>query len=152
MASPLWVLIVDDDEMMTKTLADILVHKGYRAVTAHSAREALDKADRMAFDCIFSDIRMPEMDGVTLHREVRRRYGDLPMALMTAYSETQLIQEGLRSGVIAVFTKPINLEMLFLFLGHLPNEIDEFISYAHQRAANRIVTRLNPTYAENGST
>jgi two-component system response regulator GlrR len=148
----LQVLIVDDDQMMAKTLADVLAYRGHRAITAHSAREALAHVESTTFDCVLSDIRMPEMNGLTLYQEMQRRHGEIPVVLMTAYSENQLVQESLRSGVIAVFTKPINLETLFQLLGYLPNQVDEFIRSTHRKTTSKVMTRLDLAQVENGST
>ena len=60
MNEPLHILIVDDNEMMVKTLQDILRIKGYEVETAYSGSEALEKAENNLFDCVISDIKMPE--------------------------------------------------------------------------------------------
>ncbi len=80
------ILIVDDDCMMAKTMADILNVKGFRADTAHSAAETLALASEHEFDCVLTDVKMPEMNGVDLFRALKKRKPDVPIVLMTAYA------------------------------------------------------------------
>jgi len=116
------VLIVDDDPMMARTLADILRVKGHKAEIAHSSAEALVLLDAGPFDCVLSDIRMPGANGVQLHREIVDRYASIPTVLMTAYSSDSLVQEGLDEGVLAVLTKPLDIGAVLAFLCSLRKE------------------------------
>lgn len=116
------VLIVDDNEMMVKTLQDILKVKGHQTEVAYSAKEALEKLKTQDFVCVLSDIKMPDVSGVELYRSIKTKQPDLPVVLMTAYSTDTLIQEGLDEGVIAVLTKPLNLSLLLNFLSFLRRE------------------------------
>lgn len=110
------VLIVDDDPMMAKTLADILQFKGYVSKTAHSGQEALDNCSRNAFDCVISDVKMPGMTGVELCRRLKRRAPEVPVVLMTAYSEDELVRKGRAEGATDVLTKPIHIDDMLAFL------------------------------------
>ena len=64
MSENLNILIVDDDRRMAKTLVDILKVKGFETESAHSGSEAMDKVKEGHFDCVMTDIKMPEMNGV----------------------------------------------------------------------------------------
>jgi CheY-like chemotaxis protein len=129
MNNPLHILIVDDDPMMAKTLADILRLIGYDVEIAHSGTEALEKIEQASpdnehsslplFDCVISDIKMPEMNGVELCHYIKQRIPYLPVLLMTAYSEDNLIRKGMDEGVVDVLTKPFNIDKLLVFLDHL---------------------------------
>jgi len=118
----LHILIVDDDRRMAKTLADICRVKGYVAEIAHSGPEALEKLDKVSFDCVLSDIRMPRVNGVELYRAIKARQPDLPVVLMTAYSADSLVQEGLEEGAIAALTKPLDIGLLLSFFSFLRKE------------------------------
>ena len=58
------ILVVDDEQMMAKTVADILRVKGYDAETAFSGSEAVEKVGVRSFDAVFMDIKMPKVNGV----------------------------------------------------------------------------------------
>jgi len=121
------ILVVDDHLMMAKTLVDILRVKGYEAEAAGSGPEALEKvaqassgsAQGKPFDCVLSDIKMPDVNGVELCRAIRASQPDLPVVLMTAYSSDRLVQEGLEEGTIAALTKPLDINALLCFLSAL---------------------------------
>lgn len=119
MTPKLKILIVDDDQRMTHTLADILAVSGYTAVEAGSAVEALEKVRQESFDCVLTDIRMPHMDGVTFQQAVSKERPGLPVMLMTAYANDDLIQKGLDAGIVGVLDKPINIVQLLGFFSTL---------------------------------
>ena len=113
------ILIVDDDQRMAKTLKDIFTVKGYEAEVAHSGHEALEKVAESHFNCILTDIKMPEMNGVAFYKMIKKEKPDIPVVLMTAYSDDKLVKEGLEEGVIAALTKPLDIEALLSFFSML---------------------------------
>lgn len=119
MSAKLRILIVDDDRRMVKTLADIFRVKGYEADMAYSGSEALKKLAEDRFDCVLSDIKMPEVNGVELYRVIKAGQPDMPVVLMTAYFDDKLVREGLEEGAIAVLTKPLDMNKLLGFFSTL---------------------------------
>lgn len=115
----LTILIVDDDQRMTHTLADILSMSGYRSVEARSALQAIDLVKKNRFDCVLTDVRMPDMDGTALYKTLHQEQPGLPVILMTAYSADETIHQGLDEGVIGVFEKPLNISQLLGFFSSL---------------------------------
>jgi len=115
----LHILIVDDDRRITRTLSDILKVSGYQTMEASSGPDALEKVRAMKFDCVISDIKMPEMDGVELHRRLREIQPGLPVILMTAYAADILTRQGLNEGVVGVLDKPLDINHLLGFLASL---------------------------------
>ena len=122
MSERLRILVVDDDRRMAKTLVSIFQVKGYHAEAAHSGPEALEKVAGERFDCVLTDIKMPEMNGVALYRAIKARRPDLPVVLMTAYSTDRLVQEGLEEGTVAALTKPLDINLLLSFFSCLRQE------------------------------
>jgi CheY-like chemotaxis protein len=115
----LHILIVDDDRRITRTLSDILNVSGYQTTEASSGPDALEKVRTMKFDCVISDIKMPEMDGVELHRRLHDIQPGLPVMLMTAYAADILTRQGLDEGVVGVLDKPLDINHLLGFLASL---------------------------------
>jgi two-component system response regulator HydG len=111
----LHILIVDDDLRMTRTLVDILSLAGHEAEEAWSGPQALEKVRAQAFDCVLTDVRMPGMDGVEFHRQLRESQPGLPVVLMTAYASDEVIRKGLEAGVVGVFDKPLDITQLLGF-------------------------------------
>lgn len=118
----LHVLIVDDDQRMASTLADILELQGYETTIAYSGAEALEKIKATDFDCALTDVRMPGMNGVDLFRELRKQQPGLPVVLMTAYAADELIRQGVEGGAAGVLDKPLDIHQLLGFLSALSRE------------------------------
>ena len=116
------ILIVDDDHAMANTLRDIFKAKAYEAQATYSGPEALDKVKKDHFDCVLTDIKMPEVNGVELYRAIKALRPDLPVVLMTSYSADVLVKEGLEEGAIATLTKPLDINLLFSFFSSLRKE------------------------------
>jgi CheY-like chemotaxis protein len=119
MEQSLHILIVDDDRRISRTLSDILNVSGYQTTEASSGPDALEKVRTMTFDCVISDIKMPEMDGVELHRRLHAIQPGLPVMLMTAFAADVLTSQGLDEGVVGVLDKPLDINHLLGFLASL---------------------------------
>jgi CheY-like chemotaxis protein len=104
---------------MAKTLADIFRIKGYYTHVAHCGSDALEKVQQAAFDCVLSDIKMPDINGVELYKAIKKIQPELPVMLMTAYSTDSLVNEGLTEGIVAVLTKPLNIPELLAYFSTL---------------------------------
>ncbi|HEX7175931.1 MAG TPA: GAF domain-containing protein [Pyrinomonadaceae bacterium] len=111
---PLRVLVVDDEEVVRETLADMIGVLGHYATPAASGREALDLLDGAEFDVIFSDLSMPGMDGWELAREVRRRRHRARICIVTGYGKDTAPPDadGEQSPADAVIGKPFNFEQV----------------------------------------
>ncbi|HYH84917.1 MAG TPA: GAF domain-containing protein [Pyrinomonadaceae bacterium] len=86
-AGALAVLVVDDEETVRGTLADMIEALGHRVEMAESGRAAMAKMDEGHFDLVFTDLSMPEMDGWEVAREVRRRWPSVRVAVVTGYGK-----------------------------------------------------------------
>ena len=71
------ILVVDDEPLITELLAEILVRDGHTVAAAANGAEGLQKLQERAFDLILSDIKMPDLDGPGMYREVSRRHPEL---------------------------------------------------------------------------
>jgi two-component system response regulator HydG len=119
MEPKLRILIVDDDQRMTRTLFDILFLAGHTAMSAAFGLEALARIRTQPFDCVLTDVRMPGMDGAEFHRQLRQSQPGLPVILMTAYAADEIIRQGLEEGVVGVLDKPLDIAHLLGFFSSL---------------------------------
>jgi len=85
------ILIVDDNPNMSVLLSDILEIFEYKGQHAQDGEEALEKLDSERYDMVFTDLRMPKMDGIDLLKAIKEHHPDLPVVVITGYSlgETQ---------------------------------------------------------------
>ena len=133
MSKELRILIVDDDQRMTKTLVDILRAKGYQVEAANSAAKALERVlagpeeAEGPFGCVLTDVKMSGMNGVELSQAIKALDPGLPVILMTAFAPDDLVKAGLESGVIGLLPKPLNINLLLGFLAVLRKEFSVLI-------------------------
>jgi len=116
MKTKLKILIVDDDKNMAHTLADILGISGYEPLEANSAEQALKIINKEEINCVLTDVRMDDMNGVELFEEIQKIKPDLPVILMTAYASDDQIKHGLKIGAMGLLTKPLEINLILNFL------------------------------------
>lgn len=110
------VLVVDDDLEMASTLGDGLSDHGFEAVAVSSGKRALQLLSEQHFDALVTDLRMPEMDGLTLMVKARRLAPERPILIMTAHGAIDSAIESIRQGAYHYLTKPFKLDELAIFL------------------------------------
>jgi CheY-like chemotaxis protein len=106
------VLVVDDEEAVRETLAEMLVSLGHRATVVEGGAEALALLEDARFDLVFTDLSMPEMDGIEVAREIRRRRAGLPVVIVTGYGKDALRSHGAGDAAAAVIGKPFDFEQV----------------------------------------
>jgi len=115
-STPYKILVVDDEEQTRKLFVDLLSQKGHQCVTANNGREALDKIMENKFDALITDIVMPEMDGITLTKELSKHYHNLPVMVITGYTEEYSAETAIASGAREFIKKPFSIsEFLIRF-------------------------------------
>ncbi|SFU57841.1 two component, sigma54 specific, transcriptional regulator, Fis family [Halomonas korlensis] len=107
------ILLVDDDISLLKLLGMRLESRGYRVTTAESGRQALKILDIDRPELVLTDLRMDEMDGLALFREVQRQAPGLPVILLTAHGSIPDAVSATRQGVFGFLTKPVDRDELF---------------------------------------
>lgn len=109
MERTLSILIVDDHPAMRQTLQDILEDEGYAVTTASSGRTALALCQQQTFDVLLMDVRMPDLNGVEVFRELKNQAFTSRVIMMSAYSVEELKKEALEEGAIAFLQKPVDV-------------------------------------------
>jgi len=104
------ILIVDDEKNVVNLLDKMFKKQGYYTYCAYNGKEALDIIDRNQIDIIISDIRMPEIDGLSLLKKVKEIDPSIEFILITAFATLETAIEALRTGARDYITKPFNLE------------------------------------------
>ena len=108
------ILVVEDEAMLLRFAERSLSKLGYRVTAFQSSLEALDefRARPQSFDLIISDLNMPHMDGAAFAREALRTREDVPIVLVTGYSETLDAAAATRLGVRQMLSKPYTAQVL----------------------------------------
>jgi two-component system response regulator HydG len=110
------VVVVDDKLPMAETLADGLTDRGFAARALGSGREALTAVAQREVDVLVTDLRMPDLDGLTLLEQARAAAPDIPVIVMTAYGAIDSAVESIRKGAFHYLTKPFKLDELIVFV------------------------------------
>jgi CheY-like chemotaxis protein len=107
------VLVVDDDPVVGKSFNRVLSHdKGYVVITARNAAEALERLREQEYDVVFTDIKMPGMDGVELTERVKASRPWTPVVIITGYGTPANEQRAKAAGVSDFMRKPLSPEMI----------------------------------------
>ncbi len=104
------ILVIDDDERVREAMAGMLNSTGHYTEEAASGSEALAKLETGKFDLVFTDLAMPEMDGWAVAREIRRRWPDTKIVLITGYALPPETVKHRHELVNEVLFKPIHLD------------------------------------------
>jgi adenylate cyclase len=123
------ILVVDDNPVIQLMLSLMLKRSDQTVFTAASGREALELLDRTAVDLAILDVNMPDMDGLTLLKQLRddNRYQDLPIIMLTASGREQVRLVAKQKGANGFLTKPTSsrelLDMVARFTDTPTNEM-----------------------------
>ena len=110
------ILIVDDDKNALQGYLKVLSQDDFVVEGAANGYEALKKIEQRSFDIMISDIRMPQLDGITLLKEVRKRNPDISVILVTAYGTIDSAVEAMKLGAETYLTKPVNIEAVEILI------------------------------------
>lgn len=105
---PLRILVVDDEQPVRETLAEMLLAMRHKLELAGSGQEALQKLRQQTFDFVFTDLAMPEMDGWETARSIRKTWPDVKIVLVTGYGPTTTPPPGEEHLVDAIIGKPFD--------------------------------------------
>ena len=106
------VLIIDDEEKVCRVLARMVERCGYTARTTLASRAGLEMVARQAPDLILLDLKMPEMDGPQFLKILRETEPELPVVLITAYPDSELVEQATQHAPLLMLPKPVKFELL----------------------------------------
>lgn len=108
------ILLVDDEELVVRSIEKLLKKEGYEVVSVKNGYEAVKKAEKEDFDLLVTDIRMPSLNGIETIRQIResRSKGGLekiPEICITGFADNELYQQAEQLGVAGYLYKPFDL-------------------------------------------
>jgi CheY-like chemotaxis protein len=106
------VLVVDDDPVVGRSFDRVLSGKGYVVVTAENGQEALNRLGKEEYDLVFTDIRMPGMNGLEVAEQVKARRPWVPVVIVTGYGSDAHEARAEAAGVAGFLNKPLSPEMI----------------------------------------
>jgi len=104
------VLVVDDQKSMRLTLAAILEDQGYDVTEVEDGYRAIEAVERVPFDLVFLDIKMPGINGVQTFREIQKINPKSVVVMMTGFAVEDLVKDALDEGAFSIIYKPFDME------------------------------------------
>jgi two-component system response regulator AtoC len=121
-AESLDVLLVDDEVELRQTLAEALREAGHRVTLAGDGVEARGHVLARVFDVVICDVRLPQLDGLSLFRRLRQESPTTDVILMTAYAEVADAVAALKEGAYDYLTKPFDLDELIVTVKRIASQ------------------------------
>jgi DNA-binding NtrC family response regulator len=105
-------LVIDDDEIVLKSVSKILTDENYDVDTTLSGREGIDWAIERPYDVVLTDIRMPDIGGMRVLRDIKRAKPKLPVIMITGYASVQSAVQSMKLGAADYLEKPFTPDQL----------------------------------------
>ncbi|MCY2930687.1 MAG: sigma-54 dependent transcriptional regulator [Planctomycetota bacterium] len=116
---PKTILLVEDEEMLRESLAELLAERGFQVLQAPNGKVAYETMLARPVDLVLSDIRMPEMDGMALLARLRELAPETPVIMITAYGTVESAVQALRAGASDYLLKPVQFDDMLLKMQHV---------------------------------
>lgn len=137
------ILIIEDDIAFSKMLESFLSRKSFTVDVGYSVKEASQRFDA-GYDLIITDLRLPDGDGLQLIAQIKTTHPNLPVIVMTGYSEVGTAVKAIKSGAADYISKPlIPEEVLIVINNALKAEPKPEVAPANTSADNEIVTGIS---------
>jgi len=115
------ILVVEDDVDVSKTLAGFLIKTGFKVKSSNSAEEAEEILKNEEINMVLTDIKLPGTDGITLTKNIKKKY-NLDVIVLTGYSSEYSYEDAIRNGASDLIFKPIKLNELLLRINRVIKE------------------------------
>jgi CheY-like chemotaxis protein len=118
------ILVVDDAELIRNLIVTFLSKLGHSCITATDGVDALDKMKGNKIDAVVTDLKMPNMDGITLTGKILMQFPDLPIMIMTAFEEEGTAGLAICAGARDFIRKPFHLNEFSIRLHKMINDAE----------------------------
>lgn len=152
------ILIVDDDPFICRQLEDVFTSQRYTASTAHDATEAMRLLAEQEFSLAVVDLKIPGTDGIGLIRDIKDRWPDLDVVMITGHASIKGAVEAIRQGASDYITKPFQKEEILLAtekvlekrrlldeINYLRSQLSDRYAFANMVSRNRVMHEIFET-------
>jgi DNA-binding NtrC family response regulator len=135
------ILIVDDDENISGTLALVLEQDGYIVDVAKSGKEAIEKTERSFYNLAIVDWRLPDIEGTKLLNQLHETVPKMAKVMLTGYPSMNNAVAAVNNRADAFFMKPVDFNLFFEKIRQLLKEQEEALKFNEERVTKFIETR-----------
>lgn len=127
------ILLVEDEQVLRQSLAELLRDEGYETLECGNGKEAYELVLKRPVDLILSDVRMPEMDGLTLLGHLRQIAPQTPVIMVTAYGTVESAVAAMRGGAYDYLLKPVNFDDVLI-------KVKRALDYGEMSRTQQVIT------------
>jgi len=106
------VLVIDDEDIVLKSVNKILSEENYEVDVSSSGRQGIERAIERSYDIVLTDIRMPDVGGMRVLRDIKRAKPSLPVIMITGYGSVQSAVQAMQLGAADYLEKPFTPDQL----------------------------------------
>lgn len=110
------ILLIEDDLTFSRILEGFLSKKGYQVTASHKGKDGLRAFESKSFDFILLDYRLPDTTGMDILLEIRKTNSQVPVVIMTSFSDIRTAVKAIKAGAYEYITKPVNPDELLMIL------------------------------------
>jgi len=141
------ILVVDDEQIVLNLVEDTLTDEGYTVTTTPSPHEAIELVKQQTFDFILTDIRMPEMNGIELVKEIHRISPTTGVIFMTGYANLDTAKQAIKEGAYDYIMKPFELAEIRQAISRAVEQKQNATKATLSKELNKIADLSNLMYA-----
>jgi DNA-binding NtrC family response regulator len=137
------ILIIDDDENITKAEAEILEDQGYIVDIAGTGTEAIEKTQKNNYNLMLVDIKLPDMEGIDILNKIRDTTPKIRKIIVTGYPTLQNAIAAVNKSADAYIIKPFDVEKMLATIKEQIEKQKQERNITEERVAEFIETRIN---------
>ena len=138
-ASKYTILVVDDEERLRNLIVTFLSNLGHSCVTAIDGVDALDKMKGNKIDAVVTDMKMPNMGGITLAAKISIHYPELPIMIMTAFEEDHVARIAISVGARDFIKKPFSFNEFSIRLHKMINDSEALRRVKREKDVDKFI-------------
>lgn len=124
------ILIIDDERSIRRALGEILEFEGFEVSDAEDGKQGLELIEKVDFDLVFCDIKMPGMDGMEVLDFIHASHADIPVVMISGHGTIETAVEAIKKGAFDFIEKPLDLNRILVTL----KNVKERVSLVEQTA------------------
>src|SRR5690606_23150009 len=132
------ILLIEDDVTFSEMLTRFLKRHHYIVDVSYNIHQASNLLKKQNYDLVFTDLRLPDGDGITLLKQIKNSNKPVPVVLMTSYAEVSTAVQAMKQGAFDYISKPFN-----------PDEVLEVIGNALEKKIPQTITQTEHPKKEN---
>jgi two-component system, NtrC family, response regulator HydG len=144
------ILVIDDDRDMCLLLNRFLTRKGYEVLEFYNGKKAIEYMEHNKPSLVLCDFRLEDMDGSILLQKIKDRYPNLPVIIITGYSDIKTAVEVMKSGAFDYVTKPLLPDEILITIKKALNA-EAKPEQANQKASEDVTPEVPRSFNGNGT-